>query len=128
MKQRAAELRRKSRKKTTPEEDAAEVVATIAAMEGSDREIAERLHAIILAAAPGLAPKTWYGFPSYAKDGTRILSSSPPESSRPATRPWVSTTAATLDDGEMWPSSFAITAITPEVEARITELVRRATA
>ncbi len=102
------------------------VLAKIAEMRGSDRGIAQRLHAIIQASAPGLAPKTWYGMPAYAKDGKVVcfFTSAQKFKSRYATLGFSDT--ANLDDGAMWPTSFALTELTAATEARISALVRKA--
>jgi uncharacterized protein YdhG (YjbR/CyaY superfamily) len=95
-------------------------------MEGSDRAMAERLHEIITASAPELAPKTWYGMPAYAKDGKVVcfFQSAGKFKSRYATLGF--NDEANLDDGAMWPTSFALTALTPADEKRIAALVKRA--
>lgn len=126
MKQRSAELRKKRRGKTTPEEDAAEVVAAIAALDGPDRAIAERIHSIVTTVAPGVAPKTWYGFPAYYKDGKCAIFYQPASKFKTRYGNLGFNESARLDDGPMWATSFAILEITPEVEERIAELVRRA--
>src|SRR6218665_1030810 len=124
MKEHAAEVRRS--KKSTPEEDAQAVVEKIALMAPADRAIAERGHAIVLEHAPSLAPKLWYGMPSYAKGGksTVFFQDAAKFKARYSTLGF--NDPALLDDGEMWPTSFAITELTPAVEARIAELVARA--
>jgi uncharacterized protein YdhG (YjbR/CyaY superfamily) len=126
MKQRAAELRKKKRGKTTPEEDAADVLAAIAAMEQPDRAIAEGIHAIVRSTAPELAPKTWYGFPAYFTAGKCVLFYQPAAKFKYRYGSLGFQEAAQLDDGEMWATSFAVLEITPAVEKRIAELVRRA--
>jgi uncharacterized protein YdhG (YjbR/CyaY superfamily) len=106
--------------------DESVVLAKIAAMAGPDRAIAERLHAIIRSVAPGLVPRTWYGMPAYAKDGSVLcfFQDAQKFKSRYATLGF--TDKAALDDGEMWPAAFALKELTPAAEARITELLRRA--
>ncbi|MEN2740116.1 hypothetical protein ABCS02_20150 [Microbacterium sp. X-17] len=126
MKQRSAELRKKRRGKTTPEEDAAEVLEAIAAMEEPDRGIAESIHAIITATAPELAPKTWYGFPAYFAAGKCVAFYQPATKFKYRYGTLGFQENAQLDDGQMWATSFAILEITPDVEKRIAELVRRA--
>ncbi|GAA4481320.1 DUF1801 domain-containing protein [Rhodococcus olei] len=103
-----------------------DVLEKIAAMAEPDRAIAERIHAIVTANAPELTPKTWYGMPAYAKAGKVVcfFRSAEKFTSRYATLGFED--MATLDDGSMWPTSFALTKITAEDEARIGELVRRA--
>jgi uncharacterized protein YdhG (YjbR/CyaY superfamily) len=103
-----------------------DVLAKIAEMPEADRLMAERVHAIVMAAAPSLVPRTWYGMPAYAKDGAVVcfFQSGQKFKSRYATLGFQQ--AANLDDGDMWPTSFALKRLTPADEARITELVKRA--
>jgi uncharacterized protein YdhG (YjbR/CyaY superfamily) len=112
------------------------VLAKIAAMPEPDRAIGERIHAIIKASAPDLSPKLWYGMPAYARDG-KVVCFFRESHSRPATgrAPSVGTMryatfgfydAANLDEGSMWPIAFAVTELTPAVEARISTLVKKA--
>ena len=103
------------------------VLAKIAEMQGSDRAMAERLHEIIKASAPALSPKTWYGMPAYAKDGKVVcfFQSSHKFKSRYATLGF--NEDANLDDGTMWPTSFALTKLTAANEKRIGALVKQAT-
>jgi uncharacterized protein YdhG (YjbR/CyaY superfamily) len=103
-----------------------DVQAKIAEMQSSDRVIAERIHAIIKANAPGLAAKTWYGMPAYAKEDQVFCFFRPAEKfgTRYATLGF--SDAAKLDEGHLWPTDFAITKLTPAEEARITALVKRA--
>ena len=102
------------------------VLAKIAAMPGSDRTMGERLHAIIKATAPGLSPKLWYGMPAYAKDDKVVcfFQDAKKFKSRYATLGF--SDKAKLDDGTMWPTSYALTTLTSADEARITALVRKA--
>jgi uncharacterized protein YdhG (YjbR/CyaY superfamily) len=101
-------------------------LAAIAAMPDSDRAIAERLHAIIKASAPALEPKTWYGMPAYAKEGKVVcfFKSADKFKSRYATFGFEE--AANLDEGAMWPTSFALKKLTTAEEARIGALVKKA--
>jgi uncharacterized protein YdhG (YjbR/CyaY superfamily) len=101
-------------------------LAAIAAMSGADRAMGERLHAIIKASAPALAPKTWYGMPAYARDGKVVcfLKCAQKFKTRYATLGF--SDAANLDDGAMWPVEFALTELTPAAEARIAALVKQA--
>ncbi len=103
-----------------------DVLAKIAAMPESDRVLAERIHALVLASAPSLSPKTWYGMPAYAKDGKVICHfvSADKFKSRYATFGF--SDDANLDDGSMWPTSFALTKLTAADEARIGALVKKA--
>jgi uncharacterized protein YdhG (YjbR/CyaY superfamily) len=102
------------------------VLAKIAEMPEPDRAMAKRLHAIIKASAPALSPKTWYGMPAYAKDGKVVcyFTAASKFNSRYATFGF--NDAANLDDGTMWPTSFALTELTAADEARIGALVKKA--
>ena len=102
------------------------MLAKIAEMPEPDRVLAERLHAIVKASAPALSPKTWYGMPAYAKDGKIVcfFTSADKFKSRYATFGF--NDAANLDDGTMWPTSFALTELTAADEARIGALVKKA--
>jgi uncharacterized protein YdhG (YjbR/CyaY superfamily) len=102
------------------------VLAAIAEMPARDRAMAKRLHAIVKASAPGLSPKTWYGMPAYAKDGKVVcyFQSAHKFKSRYATFGFNDT--ANLDEGTMWPTSFALTKLTAAEEAKIGALVKKA--
>lgn len=104
----------------------AECLAKIAEMPPSDRKMAERLHKLIASAAPQLAPKTWYGMPAYAKDGTVVcfFQSAAKFKARYATLGF--TGKANLDDGEMWPTYYALKTLTTADEVKIAKLVKRA--
>ncbi|WP_371501788.1 DUF1801 domain-containing protein [Kitasatospora sp. NBC_00374] len=129
MKERARELkasaRRNSRADKTAEEEAA-VLAKITEMREPDRLMAERLHAVIRASAPELAPKLWYGMPAYAKDGKVLcfFQSAQKFNTRYATLGF--SDRANLDDGTMWPAAYALTGLTAADEARIGALVKQA--
>ena len=103
-----------------------EVLAKIAEMQGSDRALAERIHAIIKAADPGLAPRTWYGMPAYTKDGTVLCFFQSAEKFKARYATFGFQPIAKLDESDMWPTSFALKRLTPEVESRIADLVKRA--
>lgn len=122
MKERA----REQKVNATRQQGERDLLAKIAEMPAADRDIAERVHAIITTTAPELAPKTWHGMPAYAKDGKVLcfFQSAAKFKARYATLGFSDEVA--LDDGAMWPTSFALTQVTPEVEARIADLVRRA--
>lgn len=125
LKERAAETRtRKGR--TTPEQDAAEVLAKIAAMAPADRAIAERVHEVVTAAGPDLAPKTWYGMPAYFKSGKVVCFFQDGGKFKSRYCTFGFQDSAALDDGSMWPTSFAITEVTPAVAEQIRALVQRA--
>ncbi|MFF7812758.1 iron chaperone [Streptomyces roseolus] len=127
MKERAKELKSaKARGKAADAE--ADLLAKIAEMTDDDRALAEGVHALVKKVAPELAAKTWYGMPAYAKDGKVVLffQSAAKFKARYATLGF--NDSAALDDGDMWPTAFALTALTPEVEARIEALIERAAA
>jgi uncharacterized protein YdhG (YjbR/CyaY superfamily) len=126
MKERAQELRAEARINKKRAEGEKALLEKIAEMEGADRAMAERLHAIIKASAPALSPKTWYGMPAYAKDGKVVcfFQSAQKFNSRYATLGFNDT--ANLDEGAMWPTSFALKELTADVEAEIGALVKRA--
>jgi uncharacterized protein YdhG (YjbR/CyaY superfamily) len=107
-------------------QDQADVLAKIAEMQDSDRIMAERVHAVITAGAPALAPKLWYGMPAYALDGKIVchFQSAAKFKTRYATLGF--SDLAALDDGTMWAAGFALTEVTAEVEARISALVKQA--
>lgn len=127
MKERAAEVKT-ARRRGKKADGTADVLARIAEMSDGDRAIAERLHQVILEAAPALVPRTWYGMPAYAKDGDVLcfFQASAKFTTRYCTLGF--SDAAALDDGDMWPSAFAVTALTPAVEERVAALVRTAMA
>jgi uncharacterized protein YdhG (YjbR/CyaY superfamily) len=125
MKERARELRAQSRAVKADGESA--VLAKIAEMPEPDGAMARRLHAIIRASAPALAPKTWYGMPAYANQDGKVIcffQSASKFNARYATLGFSDT--ATLDEGAMWPTSFALTELTAAEEAKIIALVQRA--
>jgi uncharacterized protein YdhG (YjbR/CyaY superfamily) len=129
MKERAAELKSSGRLGSgakRAEADEKDCLDKIAAMPGDERAIAERLHAIVATTAPELAPKTWYGMPAYARDGKVVLFSKNASKfkmrySEVGFNEW-----ASLDDGDMWPTVFAVTAMNADVEERLTALVKQA--
>jgi uncharacterized protein YdhG (YjbR/CyaY superfamily) len=122
MKERAQELKAEARKA----DGESALLAKIAEMQGPDRAMAERLHAIVKASAPALSPKTWYGMPAYAKEGKIVCYFTPAAKfkSRYATLGF--NDEANLDDGAMWPTSFALKELTAAEEARIVALVKKA--
>ena len=103
-----------------------DVLAAIAQMKGSDRAIGERLHAIITASAPDLSPRTWYGMPAYARDGSVVCFFQPAEKFKSRYLTLGFSDKANLDDGAMWPTSFAVTKLTPAEEKRVRALVKKA--
>ncbi|MET7768417.1 DUF1801 domain-containing protein [Nocardia sp. NPDC005366] len=128
MKEHAQELKTAARRgaRGAKANGEADVVAKIAEMSESDRAMAERLHAVVKANAPELAPKLWYGMPAYAKDGKVVcfFQSAAKFNARYATFGF--NDIASLDDGTMWPTAFALTQLTAADEARIGELVKKA--
>ncbi len=129
MKERAAELRAESAaagKQAKADRLEADVLAKIAEMPPADRALAERFHAVVREHAPHLAPRTWYGMPAYAKDGKVLCFLKPSEKfgSRYVTIGFED--PAALDDGHLWPTSYALTAMTDDEERALAGLVRRA--
>ena len=128
MRDRAKEVKASARRGsgTDKADGEADLLAKIAAMPAPDRAMAERIHAIIKLSAPALAPKTWYGQPAYAKDGNVVcfFQSAAKFKTRYATLGF--SDKANLDDGTMWPTSFALMELTAADEARIGALVRQA--
>ena len=124
MKDRAAELKSAKR---GPKDKEPELLAKIAEMPDADRAIAQRVHELVKEHAPGLSTKTWYGMPAYARDSKVLMffQGASKFDARYATLGF--NDVAALDDGDMWPTSFAIVAMTPEVEATIVGLLKRAT-
>jgi uncharacterized protein YdhG (YjbR/CyaY superfamily) len=104
----------------------AEVLARIARMPEADRKMAERLHALITAAAPGLTPKTWYGMPAYAKDDKVICYFQDANKFKARYATLGFSDKARLDEGEMWPVAFALKQLTPADEKKIVALVKKA--
>ena len=127
MKQRAAELRAEGRKGAKKADGLQAVLDRIASMAPDDRALAERVHATITANAPELWAKTWYGMPAYANAAGKVVAFFQDAGKFDARYSTVGfNDAAALDDGEMWPTSFALAGWTPEVEAEIAALVRSA--
>jgi uncharacterized protein YdhG (YjbR/CyaY superfamily) len=126
MKERAKELKAEARAQKDKAAGERDVLAKIGEMPEPDRAMAERLHALITASAPTLLPKTWYGMPAYAKDGKVVcyFTAASKFNSRYATLGF--NDDAHLDEGTMWPTSFALTELTAETEARIGALLKQA--
>ncbi|MFG2260854.1 iron chaperone [Streptomyces mirabilis] len=129
MKDHARELKTAARRGSRADKAAEaerDVLTKIAEMQDSDRIMAERVHAVITAGAPVLAPKLWYGMPAYALDGKVVcfFQSAAKFKARYATLGF--SDQAKLDEGTMWAAGFALTEVTPEVEARISALVKQA--
>jgi uncharacterized protein YdhG (YjbR/CyaY superfamily) len=126
MKERAQELKGARRGKADRADGEADVLVKIAGMSGPDRAMAERIHAIVMAAAPDLQPRTWYGMPAYARDGNVVcfFQDAAKFKSRYATFGF--SDKANLDEGTMWPASYALKELTAVDEARIAALVKKA--
>jgi uncharacterized protein YdhG (YjbR/CyaY superfamily) len=126
MKERAQELKAAARADKNKADGESEVLAKIAAMKEPDRAMAKRLHAIIKASAPALSPKTWYGMPAYAKDGKVVCFFQNAQKFKTRYATFGFSDAANLDEGAMWPTSFALKELTAAEEARIGALVKKA--
>ena len=129
MKERAAELKNESGRgrgaKAAAEER--DVLAKITAMDPADRAVAERIHALVTGAAPGLAPKLWYGQPAYARNGKVVCFFRSGKGDKERYSSFGFTAEAGLDDASgLWPTSYAVTELTPRAEETITALVKRA--
>jgi uncharacterized protein YdhG (YjbR/CyaY superfamily) len=122
MKERAAELKAEARQADGEKA----VLAKIAEMPKADRVMAERIHAIVKASAPGLSPKTWYGMPAYAKDGKVVCYFQSAHKFKARYATFGFSDDANLDDGAMWPTSFALTELTAAGEKKIAALVKKA--
>jgi uncharacterized protein YdhG (YjbR/CyaY superfamily) len=128
MKERTKELKAEARRgpragKADGERD---VLAKLAELPEPDRAMGERLHAVIKASAPALSPKTWYGMPAYAKDGKVVCFFQPAQKFNERYATFGFSDQANLDDGAMWPTSFALKELTAAEEARIGALVKKA--
>jgi uncharacterized protein YdhG (YjbR/CyaY superfamily) len=129
MKEHARELRTAARRTSRADkaaQEARDVLAKIAGMSDPDRTLAERVHAVVTAAAPSLAPRLWYGMPAYALDGAIVCFFQSAEKFKARYATLGFDDRARLDDGPMWATSFALTEVTAEVEERIAALVARA--
>ena len=130
IKERAQELkadaRRVPRGKKGKADGEGDVLAKIAAMQEPDRAMAKRLHAIIRASAPALSPKTWYGMPAYARDGKVVCFFQSAQKFKTRYATFGFSDKANLDEGNMWPTGFAVKGLTPAEEAKIAALVKKA--
>ena len=121
---------RKSQSRLSPEQEREagekEVQAKIAGMPAPDREMGKRIHALVTQAAPVLVPRTYYGMPAWAKDGKVICFFKPASKFKVRYATFEFQADASLDDGDMWPVSYAVDKLTSGVEARIAELVKKA--
>ena len=103
-----------------------DVLAKIAEMEEPDRAMAERVHAVVMASAPGLTPRTWYGMPAYAKDGKVVCFFQNAQKFKARYATFGFNDTANLDEGAMWPTAFALKELTAAEEATISALVKKA--
>lgn len=127
MKERTRELKAESSGRRASKVDGeSEVLAKIAAMEEPDRTMARRIHDIVKETAPELSPKTWYGMPAYARDGQIICFFQAAQKFKARYATLGFSDKSNLDDGQMWPTSFALKHMTAAEEARIRELVKKA--
>ena len=126
MKERAAELRRSKRSGDKQAAEAQDCLDKIAAMPEGDRAIAERIHAIVAENAPQLSAKTWYGMPAYARDGKVICFYQAASKFDARYGTFGFNASATLDDGTVWPVTFAVVTMTEATETLFADLVRRA--
>ena len=128
MVERSRELKKQSRRaKSADKADGeADVLAKIAAMPPADRVMAERIHALLKEAAPVLRPRTWYGMPAYYKDGKIVCFFQAADKFKARYATFGFDEAANIDEGSMWPTSWALTELTPANEKRLVELVKKA--
>lgn len=126
MRERAKELKAAERGEKDKAEGESAVLAKIAEMQEPDRAIAGRLHEIIKASAPALSPKLWYGMPAYARDGKVVCFYQSAEKFKTRYSTFGFSDEAYLDDGALWPTSYALTELSPSVEERIAALVKKA--
>jgi uncharacterized protein YdhG (YjbR/CyaY superfamily) len=126
MKEYATELKAQARRRPGSKEDVDDVLAKLASMPEPDRSMGKRLHALITASAPDLAPRTWYGMPAYAKDGAVVcfFQNAAKFKSRYSTLGF--SDKAKLDQGSSWPVAYAIMKLTPAEEKKIAALVKKA--
>ena len=127
MKEHAAEIKRAGgRGAGKAAEELQALLDKITEMPEADREMAERIHSIVTETAPELAPRTWYGMPAYAKDGKVLCFFQPADKFKARYATLGFQDVASLDDGSMWPTSFAVTKLTKADEKTIAALVRKA--
>jgi uncharacterized protein YdhG (YjbR/CyaY superfamily) len=128
MKERAAELRAEGKQGAKKADGLQELLAKIAEMAPNDRALAERVHVTVTASAPALSPKTWYGMPAYANaDGKVVVFFQDAGKFKYRYSTIGFQEAATLDNGDLWPVSYALTSWTPVVEKKVAALVKAAT-
>ena len=127
MRERARELKAEERANRSRADGERDLLAKIAEMPSRDRAMAKKLHEIVTASAPDLLPKTWYGMPAYAdKDGKVICYFTPASKFKERYSTFGFNATANLDEGAMWPTSFALTKLTATEEAKVRKLVKKA--
>ncbi len=126
MKAQAQELKAKARTNKNKADGESDLLAKLAEMPEPDRTLGERLHAIVKAKAPALVPRTWYGMPAYAKDGKVVCFFQGAQKFKTRYSTFGLTDAANLDEGQMWPTAFALTELTAAEEERIADLLKKA--
>ena len=126
MRERAKEVKSERRRAKAGEDGEADALAKIAEMPGPDQALAKRIHSLVKEHAPDLAPKTWYGMPAYARDGKVVCFFTPATKFKARYATFGFNDDAKLDDGSMWPTSFALTKLTPADEKRLAELLKKA--
>jgi uncharacterized protein YdhG (YjbR/CyaY superfamily) len=126
MQEHAREMKADARRGKDKADGERDVLAKIAEMPESDRGMAERIHAVVKASAPELSPKTYYGMPAYARDGKVICFFQPADKFKARYATFGFNDEANLDEGSMWPTSWALTKLTAADEKRIGELVKKA--
>ena len=126
MKERARELKEEARANKSRADGESALLAKIAEMPEPDRSMARRLHEIVTASAPALSPKTWYGMPAYARDGQVVCFFQGAQKFDSRYSTFGFNDAANLDEGQMWPTAYALVELTPAVEKKIGDLVKKA--
>jgi uncharacterized protein YdhG (YjbR/CyaY superfamily) len=126
MKERAQELKAEARWKKDKAQGESDLLAKIGELKGSDRAMAKRLHEIVKASAPELTPRTWYGMPAYSRDGKVLCYFTPAAKFNSRYATFGFNDEANLDEGAMWPTSFALKALTAAEEEKIGALVKKA--
>jgi uncharacterized protein YdhG (YjbR/CyaY superfamily) len=126
MKDRAKELKAEARASKDRAAGEQALLEKLAELPKADRALGDRLHAIVTANAPDLWPKTWYGMPAWARDGKVVCYFTPASKFKERYATFGFNAAANLDDGAMWPTSFALTKLTPADEKKIAALVKKA--
>lgn len=126
MKEHARELKAAAKRGANKADGEADLRAKVAEMPEPDRTMAERIHAVVMASAPDLEPRTWYGMPAWARDGKVLCFFTPAAKFKERYASFGFNATANLDDGSMWPTAWALTKLTAADEKRIGDLVKRA--